>query len=261
MGGQTVGKLRIYANANDYHSLYRKNTNDGTEKKLSEGHFFYEMNLYNDEIYYTASYPGEVWKISVDGSVKKKLINQKAGNLILYDNHMYYRLSEDNDWGKLFRADLKGNNRELLADKVKSFCIYNDLIYYIDIYNNIALCSMNTDGTNITTINNSYANNIIVENNMLIYSDHNRDDQLYVYDIERSKDKCWDLNSNKDWIFYRNQSDGGSLYCISFDGSVKHKLEEGNITDILLIDDIIFYRNIDKDNQMEYFDFKNKVKY
>ncbi len=97
---------------------------------------------------------------------------------------------------------------------------------------------------------------------MLIYSDHNRDDKLYVYDLKNdiekciSEDRCWDLNSSQEWIFYRNQSDGGSLYCVSFDGSIKHKLIDGNIADIIVLDDLIFYRNINSQNKIEALNWK-----
>lgn len=254
----------IYANADDYNNLYKINIHSKDKEKLAGGHDFYEMNLYNDEIYYISSVPGEIWKVSVDGSSKEKLINQRVQNLILYDNKMYYRLSEDNDWGKLYSADLNGENKKLLAQKIKGFCIYNGIIYYSDLDKN-ALCSMNTDGTNITVINDSYTNNLFVENTMLIYSDHNREDKLYAYDLNNntekciSEDRCWDLNCNNEWIFYRNQSEGGSLYCVSFDGNTKYKLIDGNVTDIVVIDELICYRNINKDNKIEYFYLEDKL--
>lgn len=255
----------IYANADDNNNLYKSSMYISDGKKLSGGHYFYEMNLYNNEIYYVSSSPGEVWKVSTDGSSKRRLIDQHVGNLIIYDDHIYYRLSEDNDWGKLYSADLNGRNRKLLKEKVKNFCIYDGLIYYFDINGN-ALCSMDVDGTKSAVINYSYVNNLFVQNNMLIYSDHNRQDKLYAYDLKNnvekliSEDMCWDLNGNDDWIFYRNQSDAGSLYCISFDGKHKHKLIEKNISDIIILEDTVFYRNIGKKNEIEYFSITSKIK-
>lgn len=38
------------------------------------------------------------------------------------------------------------------------------------------------------------------------------------------------INGNDDWIFYRNQSDVVSLYCVNFDGKLKHKLIEKTIS-------------------------------
>jgi len=255
----------IYANADDNNNLYKSSMHISDGEKIAGGHYFYEMNLYNNEIYYVASSPGEVWKISIDGSPKKRLIEQKVGNLIIYDEHIYYRLSEDNDWGKLYSADLNGRNRKLLKEQVKKFCIYDGLIYYFDIKTN-ELCSMNIDGTKNTVINDSYVNNIFVQNDMLIYSDHNRQDKLYAYDLKNniekciSEDMCWDINGNDDWIFYRNQSDAGSLYCVNFDGKLKHKLIEKNISDILIVEDTVFYRNIDENNAIEYFSITSMIK-
>lgn len=248
----------FYANQNDCHHLY-KLTMDGNEK-ITDEHFFYEMNLYDNKIFYTSGSPGKVWSISLKTLSKEKIINQRVGNLILYENHLYYRLSEDDDWGKLYRSDLDGKNKKLLATRVENFCIYNNLIYFSNIDEKNALCTVSTNGGNISTINNSYANNIIVENDMLIYSDHNRDDKLFVYNLKNStescisEDKCWNINCNENWIFYRNQSEKGDLYCISFDGKNKHKIVEGNVADILVIDNFVFYRNIDESDKIEYFD-------
>ncbi len=255
----------IYANGDADNNLYKSAVYKKNAKKISGGHFFYETNLCNDEIYYVSSYPGEIWKISVDGLSKKKLVNKKAGNLIIYNNYMFYRQSEDDNWGKLYRANLNGNNKKLLANKVKNFCIHNNIIYYFDLERE-KLCSMDIDGNNVTVINNSYTNNIFIIKNMLIYSDHNREDKLYAYDLKSngeyciSNDICWDINGNSDWVFYRNQSDGGSLYCVSYDGADKHKLIDKNITDIVIIDKDVFYRNIDKQNKIEYFNLNDIIK-
>ena len=249
----------FYTNTNEHNNLYKYNININKHEKIAGEQFFYEMNLYNDEIYYISSMPGEVWKISVDGSSRRKLINQKVSNLVIYKNHMYYRLSEDNDWGKLYCTDLHGQNKKLLANKIKKFCIYEDKIYYLDIQNdNPTLCSMNIDGTEQTTINNAYTGNILAVNNLLIYSDYHRQGRLFSFNLESgielciSEDSCWNLNNNQEWIFYRNQSDQGSLYCISFDGQTKRKLVDGNITNINVIDDYIMYTNINKQNKTEY---------
>lgn len=251
----------IYANPDDYNNLYESRNDTDNGEKLSGGHFFCEMNLCNDEIYYISSYPGEVWSISLKDFSKKRLINRKVGNLIIYDNHMYYRLSEDNDWGKLYRSDLNGKNKKLLSKRVNKFCIYDGTIYYSDIENSAAVSSMNIDGTNAAVINNVYAGNIFVMGGALIYSDHNRGDKLYSYDLHTGKEKCisedmcWNINCNRERIFYRNQSDGGSLYCIRRDGSSKQKLADGNITDIVVMENDIFYKDIDRQNKIECFKF------
>ena len=89
-GGYIIkyGDEYIYANPDDYNNLYKSSIYINNSKKLSGGHFFYEMNLCNDEIYYLSSSPGEIWKISLNDFSKKKLVNQKVGNLIVYNNHM-----------------------------------------------------------------------------------------------------------------------------------------------------------------------------
>lgn len=57
------------------------------------------------------------------------------------------------------------------------------------------------NGTKSTVINDSYVDNIFVQNDMLIYSDHNRQDKLYAYDLKNnvekciSEDMCWDTST------------------------------------------------------------------
>ena len=254
-----------YNSQEDDCSLY-KITADGKEEKITGGgHRFYEMNYCDGYIYYITGTPGMVNKTSVDGKIHKRLVSQRVGNLLLYNDRMFYRLSEDDDWGKLYSANLNGKNRKLLAQRVLNFCIYGGRIYYCDIENESALCSMKLDGTDKVKINDSYASYISTENGMLIYSDDNRDGKLYVYDIEAkaekciSEDKCWNINSNKDWIFYRNQSEKGSLYCISFDGSESYMLIEGNISHIVVTTDYVYYRDIGDKNKIKKYDLKNRL--
>lgn len=260
-----IGGEYYYNSEEDDCSLY-KISSDGKEEKITGGgHRFYEMNYGDGYIYYITGAPGMVNKTSIDGKYTKRLVNQRVGNLLFYNNRMFYRLSEDDDWGKLYSANLNGKDRKLLAQRALSFCIYDGRIYYCDIENESALCSMKLDGTDKVKINDSYTNDLFEENGMLIYSDDNREGRLFLYDIENkvekciSKDRCWNLNSNKDWIFYRNQSDKGSLYCISFDGSEKHKLVEGNISHIIVTTDYIFYRDIGDKNKIKKYELLNGV--
>ena len=174
-----------FANKDDYDNLYVMDKNEENKKKLSGNHYFYNLNICGDYIYYVSGSPGKIYRVTTDGKNKEKLSNDNSYNLIRYDKYLFYRLSEDDDWGKLY------------------------------------------------------------------YSDDSRGGHIFSYDLkseteaEICNDKCWNLNLHKDWIIYRNQSDGGDLYCISYDGSVKKRLVGGNIVNIIVLDDDIFYRNVD----------------
>ena len=254
----------FYADQDYYDNLHKITDSNNDITFFSGNHQYYEMNIYNDILYYISGMPGQVWKIDLNSGSKRRIINKHVENLIVYKDNLYYRLSEEDDWGKLYKTDLKGKNKQILAEKVIKFCIYDDVIYYCD-SNKSALYSMNTDGTNVAEINSSYVGNILVENNKLIYADDNRDGKLYAYDLSSkteeciSEDKCWNLNCNSQWIFYRNQSEKGNLYCISFDGSEKHKLVENSVCDIVIIDDIVLYRNIDNDLEIEYCKLSDNI--
>ena len=199
------------------------------------------------DIYYLSGSPGEIWKISLDGKNKKKICDDKAGNLIVYKNKIFYRFSEDHDWGKLIKMNLDSSDATILAPKVKNFCIKNDTIYYSDIENGHSLCSMNIDGENKKILQQSYTDFInIYDENYLIYSDHNQEDKMFCYNVNTkeekciSEDSCWNLNIYCDWILYRNQNDKGSLWCVNFNTGETKKLISGNITGILVLDDVVF---------------------
>lgn len=249
-----------YANSEDNSNLYKYDAEKKSSIKLAGAHYYYEMSLVGDKIYYISGSPGAVWSISPDGTANKRIINKRVGNLIIYKGQMYYRLSEDNNWGKLYTADLNGKNKKLLSNKVSHFCIYDDIIYYGDISNagDENLSYMSIDGTDKGIINASYIGEVFVENDRLFYSDNNRNGMIFSYDLHTKEeicicqDKCWNLNCDNEWIYYRNQTEGGSLYRIGLDGASKEKLLDGNISDIVVIDKRIFYRNIDNDNKIEY---------
>ncbi len=239
-----------FANKDDYDNLYVMDKNEENKKKLSGNHYFYNLNICGDYIYYVSGSPGKIYRVTTDGKNKEKLSNDNSYNLIRYDKYLFYRLSEDDDWGKLCRIDLDGGNKKILCNSTYDFCIYDNVIYFGNMEDN-TVCSINIDGTGKKTLVNSLGTNIDINAGKLYYSDDSRGGHIFSYDLkseteaEICSDKCWNLNLHKDWIIYRNQSDGGDLYCISYDGSVKKRLVGGNIVNIIVLDDDIFYRNVD----------------
>lgn len=238
----------LYADPEDHDALYYCQK-DGTTEKIAGKRYYYEMNVCGDTLYYVSGEPGNVWRLSLNTKDEKKLIGQKVGNLLVYPNKLFYRLSEEDDWGKLFCADLNGKQKKLLAENVRDFCLYEDRIYYSDFREN-TICSMKTDGTEAKILQSADASGLFVENDCLVYADKNRGGNLFTYDLLTEKetciceDTCWNINGNKERIFYRNQSDGGSLYSVRFDGTEKQCLIHANIYDIVVLENELFYRDV-----------------
>lgn len=238
----------LYADPEDHDALYYRKK-DGTTEEIAGNRYYYEMNVCGDTLYYVSGEPGNVWRLSLDTKVEKKLIGQRVGNLLVYSNKLFYRLSEDGDWGKLFCADLNGDHKKLLAENVRDFCLYEDRIYYSDFREN-TICSMKTDGTEAKILQSADASGLFTENGCLVYADGDRAGKLFTYDLSTGKetciceDICWNINGNKERIFYRNQSDGGGLYSIRFDGTEKQCLIRANIYGIVVLENELFYRDV-----------------
>lgn len=238
----------LYANPEDYDALYYRQK-DGTTEKIAGKRYYYEMSVSGDTLYYVSGEPGSVWRFSLNTKAEKKLIGQRVGNLLVYQDKLFYRLSEDDDWGKLFCSDLNGNQKKFLAENVRDFCVYEDRIYYSDFREN-TICSMKTDGSEAKILQSADVSGLFAENGCLVYADRNRGGKLFTYNLVTGKetciceDTCWNINGNTERIFYRNQSDGGSLYSIRFDGTDKQCLIRANIHGIVVLENELFYRDV-----------------
>lgn len=238
----------LYANPEDYDTLYYRQK-DGTTEKIAGKRYYYEMSVSGDTLYYVSGEPGSVWRLSLNTKAEKKLIGQRVGNLLVYQDKLFYRLSEDDDWSKLFCSDLNGNHKKFLAENVRDFCVYEDRIYYSDFREN-TICSMKTDGSEAKILQSADVSGLFAENGCLVYADRNRGGKLFTYNLVTGKetciceDTCWNINGNTERIFYRNQSDGGSLYSIRFDGTDKQCLIRANIHGIVVLENELFYRDV-----------------
>lgn len=243
-------------------NLCKKDMQTNAVEIIAKGPFFYNLNLYNDYIYYIHGSPGAIWKISVDGKRRKMLTWKSAEHLIVYDDHIYFRHGKDYTRGKLYRTDLNGRKAKLLAQCVEDFCIVDDRIYYSNIETEPKLCSMKTDGTDATIINQAYPLRLLPLGNKLIYADRNREDKMFIYDLNTDtetcicEDRCWELNASEEWIFFRNQSEMGDLYRIRPDGSEKEKLADGNIINIHVIGNSVFYKEFSNMHEFKRIDIE-----
>ena len=155
-GGYVI-PYKDYYLFNDGCKLFYTNFKEKNELVSYNHHNHCEMSLCDCYIYYLSSSPGNIWRMSVSGNEEKKLVDKLASNLILTNTDMYYILSEDDDWGKLYKANLHGKEEVILANMVENFSLYDDTIYYNNIEDNHSLWSMRTDGTLKKKINDSYA--------------------------------------------------------------------------------------------------------
>ncbi len=239
----------LYTNSLDYDHLYIVDQ-EGKNYSVAGGHYYYEMNLYGDDIYYTSGAPGWIWKFSIENKTNKIIVMDLASNLIVSNNRMFYIRSRDNDWGKLYSCNLNGKDRRLLAENVGNFCVDHGMIFYCDSENNNSLTCMQVNGEEKRKINSSYARDINATDRFLVYFDHNREDKMFRLDLEDeteeciSANACWNLNLSDGWVYYRNQTEHGNLYRIHCESGEEQKIADGNIVDINVIGNNVYFRRV-----------------
>jgi len=233
-------------------TFYKKDLQTDTVEPIAESLMCSSLNLYNDCLYYTYGEPGPIWKMSTNGKKKKPLtIFTQANHPVIYNGHVYFHQYSAYIDAPLVRMDLNGGNKKVLGQRISDYCIINDRIYYtdIDIETEPKLCSMNIDGTDAKLIRYAYATDLMPIGNKLFYSDHYREDKLFIYDLDTNtetcicQDRCGRANSNEEWIFYTNKSDNGNLYKIRPDGSDRQKILDVEVSYIHVIGNRLFYRD------------------
>ncbi len=243
------GEWIYYSNHNDNDTLYKMKRDRSDITPLSHGHFAYNLNFVNGTVYYTAGLPGLIYKYD---TVKKRdfvVVFEKAENLIVTNKNIFYRLSSYNDdWGKLYKTDLKGRHKTLLAESVTEFAVNKGYIYYSDRNDNSFLYKMDINGNNITKLNDSSSSDINVEGEYVYYTDCLDNQKLYKMKTDGtdkallSDDMCWNVNVSGGYIYYRNQTDFGKIYKMKTDGSENNCIiNMENCTHINIIDDYLFF--------------------
>lgn len=241
-----------FTNVEDNSYIYRKNIKSGEVEQLTKGYYSYNLNLVGDYIYYIRGIPGIIQRVNLNTLKEKTIVHNRSENLIVYNNNMYYRLSEDNDWGKLYKADLNGKHKTIIAYDVVNFVIENNYIYYLS--NNDGLIyriDINGNGKIVLTDKKAYSIGGVL-NGTVYFLD---DDTNNIYSVDEKNKKCKlvlsqdcrSLNVNDGYIYYinaiksKNFQNEYKVYRVKTDGSQnelvvnKNKCSHINITKNYLI--------------------------
>jgi hypothetical protein len=169
--------------------LYKAEFKNGKITKLnseSMGCFY----IYKGYVYYS-NYKGDgcIYRIKLDGSGKKAVINSKVDNFKVYDGYIYYLNKSDGDC--LYRSKIDGTCKEKIIDKkVFNFNIDTGYIYYSGRNDDeIGLYRCRVNGINHREILKSCSPDFYVKDNMV----------SYIYKSELNAEKISD-------VIKRNQS-------------------------------------------------------
>lgn len=244
-----------FTNVEDNSYIYRKNIKSGEVEQLTKGYYSYNLNLVGDYIYYIRGIPGVIQRVNVNTRKDKTIVNNRAENLIIYNNHMYYRLSEDNDWGKLYKADLNGKNKKILAYDVVNFVIENNYIYYLSNDDGL-IYRIDINGNEKIVLTDKKANSIGGVLNGIVYFLDNDKYNIYSVDAKNKECKlllsqnCRSLNVNDRYIYYLNVIKSKNL---QYDYKIYRVRTDGSQNELIVNKNNCSHINITK-NYLIFYD-------
>lgn len=197
-------------------------------------------------LYYVNEADGnKIYKMNLDGSGNKKVIDDSASELILFNNIVYYANESDND--KLYSANIDGTYRKKLIDeKVYNMVLLGNLIYCIN-SNNIITTVDISSGKKISL--NIKSGCFDSDGTYIYYEDSSSNNVLSSVKVDGSEygsicsDFPLDMVSQAGVIYYSNGWDNNRIYKISSDGSNKIKLNNFKSSKLEIADGWIYYIN------------------
>lgn len=141
--------------------LVVEDTNSG-DKKVLTTFAAEEFYLYGDYLYYADR--SDIYRIGTDGRGKTRIYNGNAADasiLGISGQYLYFYFSME---GQVFRVNIKGSQRKLLAQNAAEVKLLGERIYYTvkgindmtDLDSTDRLFSMATDGTDKKELHTSY---------------------------------------------------------------------------------------------------------
>ncbi|MBM7573416.1 S-layer homology domain-containing protein [Aquibacillus albus] len=180
----------------------------------------FNMNVVYDWIYYINAYDQSIYKMTINGTEREKIVNGPAIWLSVVDDTMVYtkenkvytantdgleekelasgtvaHLYNDevlymNENAELHKVKLDGTEKQKIADKVREFDISGTSVYFINNEDN-QLYKVNLDGTNLETVTNHPIVSFKVKNDWIYYTEP------------------------EEWHLYKMQKDGSSVTQLS----------------------------------------------
>jgi len=243
------GEWIYYRNPSDNNCLY-KIRKDGTGAVKMSDDFCSYINVVGDWVYYNKFIDvgdfgsGSLFKVGIDGNGGTKINDDDACYINVIDAWIYYQ--NRSDGGEIYKIKTDGTDKTKLNSNYSLFVnVVNDWIYYVVPMGHINgnIYKMRTDGTEETKLTDDESGVINVVGDWIYYSCITETGlgffKVGVNGENKTKllDTVMSFNVNGDWIYY---SDDG-LYKMQTDGTNKTKLCNGDIINISIADDWIYY--------------------
>lgn len=186
---QVAGGLLYYANRSDFSCLYRVDPEGSKPIRLNEEPTAH-ANISGQWIYYLNKEDKHIYKMRLDGREKSRLNQHQSADILVAGGWIYYRNMSDH-W-RLYRMSTAGTGSDRLTrDPVYQFNVDSDGgIFFTNGSDGKTLYRLSIDEAARTT-----------------------------EQVKLNDDSTANLNIAGDWIYYINESEGGSLYRIRPDGT------------------------------------------
>ncbi|MCD7854149.1 MAG: DUF5050 domain-containing protein [Clostridiales bacterium] len=223
---ESGGKI-FYSDLSSNGCIYSWDTESGNKEKITDRRG-YNINVIGDYMFYIDGAPGSIYKMNLKTGSERCISLSRAENLIVTNEFVFYKYCEENSkYGRLYRADLLGFNKKVLAESVNRFTVTENCIYYIDSSDGY-LYKTDFDGSFNEKLIDVTAGDFAAEGEYLYYTD-NSEEKSFLYRMKTdgsenrliSEDKCWNIAVCDGYVYYRNMSDKGRLYRISSEGEEK----------------------------------------
>ncbi|CAH2214825.1 DUF5050 domain-containing protein [Tepidibacter aestuarii] len=215
---------------------------DGSNKKVLNQQWSYDIVLEGDYIYLKDGIEGHLTRIKTDGTDKTKIVTDKSYDINLAGDWIYYKNSSDDN--KVYKVKKDGTQRTKINNRSsKDVTVVGEWIYYIDdIYNNSKIYRMKTDGTDVNALTEVNAREFRIDGEWIYFIEispnHDYGDicKIKLDGTEKTvlaKSAAFDIRVSGDWVYYTQHPDvnkwvdGGDIYKIKKDGTEKTLLVEG----------------------------------
>ncbi len=181
-----------------------------------------------------------------DGSGFEQLSADAVQYINVVGNWVYYV----GEGSHLYKIKTDGTQRTLLSnDECNAAMVSGDWIYYANMSDEFYLYKIKADGTERTRLNEEWSSDIYVVGDTIYYTNYsvNNISKIHIDGSNKAVindvDACFMLNVSDGWIYYRNNSDNGSIYKIGTDGSDRTKVNPDDSSCINVVGERIYYRN------------------
>ncbi len=250
-GGAAFQDGWIYYKNYDDGLLYKARTDGSGYEKLCDDDISY-INVLGDWIYYVNESTTGIYKIKTDGTGRTELSSDEATDMIVSGDWIYYVNLSDEFF--LYRMRTDGSDKtQLNHDFSSDINVVGDTIYYSD-YSVNNIVRIDIDGRNKVILNEIDACfTLVVSGNYIYYRNNSDGGKLYKIQLDGNRRACVNqddtssLNVVEGWVYYRNNSDEGSLYKMRTDGTERTKLNNVSTNSICVVGPWIYYYNLSEE--------------